>query len=97
MFSHLQLTLLTHVVQVYLQTCYTECLSRSTGGTTAANVTIFDGSYDLFQQTWRDRLTRKTIEFNGLFPAITVTPIDVPYQEMVNEAGGGLGAREEHL
>ena len=47
---------------------------------------IFDGSGDLFQQKWRDWLVRKTIEFNGFFPAITVTPIDVPFQEMLNEA-----------
>ena len=86
MFSHLQLALLMHFVQVKSQTCYTECLSRSTGDTTAVNVVILDGSQNLFQQTERDRLTRKTIEFNGLFPAITVTPIDVPYKEMLNEA-----------
>ena len=86
MLSHLQLALLTHFVQVYSQTCYTECLSRSTGDTTAVNVMILDGSHGLFEQTWRDWLARKTIEFNGLFPAITVPPIDVPVQEMVNEA-----------
>ena len=86
MLSHLQLALLMPFVQVYSQTCYTECLSRSTGDTTAVNVMILDGSNDLFERTWRDWLARKTIEFSGLFPAITVTPIDVPYQEMVSEA-----------
>ena len=90
MLSYLQFVLLMHFLQVYLQTCYTECLSLSTGDTTAVNGMIFDGSRDLFQQTWRSSLARKTTEFNGLFTAITVTPID-PLNEAEEDLESGRG------
>ena len=40
----------------------------------------------LYLHAWQEWLDRKTIEFNGLYPAISVTAIHVNSGEMVNQA-----------
>ena len=77
--QHLQLMLLMHFVQVYSQTCYTECLKISVGDITNNRERHGSLRIQFFLQL-------KAIEFNALYPTISVTLVKVPWDDMVNEA-----------
>ena len=72
--------LIQKYVQVVSQTCCTDCLQKPTQHPTAVNVMMFD---DMFGREWYER---KTVEFNALYPSISVTLKHVSLDDMVNEA-----------
>ena len=86
MLSHLQLVLLMHFVGVYSQTCFTECLTTTTGDATTVNIMVNDGSFDPIAHAYREWLDSMITEFNRLYPAISVTPHYVIFDNMVTEA-----------
>ena len=86
MLSHLQLVLLMHFVEVYSQTCYTECLTTTAGDATDVNIMVPDGSTQLRINAYREWVDRKTTEFNRVYPAISVTLKYVNDDSMVTEA-----------
>ena len=82
---HLQLVLFLQLTKVCLpQTCYTQCLQNTSASAMSINVMLVDsnGSWQATRQ-WFDS---KTVEFNALYPAISVELSHVQYEDMVSQA-----------
>ena len=75
---HLQMVFLMNFLQVYSQTCYEKCLQEADTGITNVTIMVADASgRSSYFSTTRQWLDRKTMEFNGLYPAISVELLDV--------------------
>ena len=96
---HLQMVFLMNFVQVYTQTCYEKCLQEAYTGITNVTIMVADASVrSSYFYTTRQWLDRKTIEFNGLYPAISVELLDVNYtRELLEDTESGRNTYHAYI